>query len=194
MSYSWHITGERIRNNREELTLSQEELSQRIEVIIGSPIKRQTVSGWENGKPIKKLEQLKALCEIFNCDTAYLLCECDTKRITSQSISDSTGLSKKAVDNLVTALRNSDPCVEIVSDLLEDMTVLSHISNFTTADYGRISTFVEIPDPFAPKGKQPTLISPKMIRTGDKMQVYKVICDFIDKKRRQNGLSAFDDL
>jgi|GEM_PF-1074638 Predicted transcriptional regulators len=194
MSYSWHIIGERIRNSREELTLSQEELSQRIEVIIGSPIKRQTVSGWENGKPIKKLEQLKALCEIFNCDTAYLLCECSTKHIISQSISDSTGLSKKAVDNLVTAFRNSDPCVEIVSDLLEDMSALAYISRCTTADYGHISTFIEIPDPFAPKGTQPTLISPKMIRTGDKMQVYKIICDFIDKKRSQNGLSAFDEL
>ena len=73
MLYSWHIIGERIRKNRKEKGLSQEQLAEYLEQITTSPTKRQTVAGWENGKPVKKIEQLTALCEIFDCDMAYVL-------------------------------------------------------------------------------------------------------------------------
>ena len=44
------------------------------------------------------------------------------------------------------------------------------------------------------KGTQPILISPQDIRTGDKMQLYNTICNFVDEQRRKNGLSAYDEL
>ena len=141
----------RIRINRKEKGLSQEQLSEYLEQITTNPIKRQTVAGWENGKPIKKIEQLTALCEIFDCDMAYLLCECDSKRIVSQQVAPVLGLSEKALDNLITANKNQNPYVRILSALLEDESILQYISKCTTADYGHISTHVEIPDPFSPK-------------------------------------------
>lgn len=194
MSYSWHIIGERIRKNRKEKGLSQEQLAEYLEQITTSPTKRQTVAGWENGKPVKKIEQLTALCEIFDCDMAYLLCECDSRRIVSQQVAPALGLSEKALDNLITANKNHNPYVHILSELLEDESILNYISSCTTADYGHISTIVKIPDPFAPKGTQSTIITPRDIRTGDKMQLYRIICNFVDEQRRKNGLSAYDEI
>lgn len=194
MLYSWHIIGNRIRNNRIEKGLSQEQLAERLELITTKPIKRQTVAGWERGNPIKKIEQLTALCEIFDCDTAYLLCECDSKRIVSQQVAPALGLSEKALDNLITANKNQNPYVCILSALLENESILQYISKCTTTDYGHISTHIEIPDPFSPTGTQPILINPQNIRTGDKMQLYNIICNFIDEQRKKNGLSAYDEL
>lgn len=194
MLYSWHIIGDRIRQNRKEKGLSQEQLSECLERITEKPTKRQTVAGWENGKPIKKIEQLTALCEIFDCDMAYLLCECDSRRIVSQQVAPALGLSEKALDNLITANKNQNPYVRLLSTLLEDESILQYISKCTTADYGHISTHIEIPDPFSPKRTQPVLISPQDIRTGDKMQLYNILCNFIDEQRRKNGLSAYDEL
>lgn len=194
MLYSWHIIGDRIRQNRKEKGLSQEQLSECLERITEKPTKRQTVAGWENGKPIKKIEQLTALCEIFDCDMAYLLCECDSRRIVSQQVAPALGLSEKALDNLITANKNQNPYVRLLSTLLEDESILQYISKCTTADYGHISTHIEIPDSFSPKRTQPVLISPQDIRTGDKMQLYNILCNFIDEQRRKNGLSAYDEL
>lgn len=194
MLYSWYIIGERIRINRKEKGLSQEQLSEHLEKITNHPTKRQTVAGWESGKPIKKLEQLTALCEIFDCDMSYLLCECDSKRIVSQQVAPALGITEKALDNLITANKSQNPYVHILSALLEDESILQYISKCTTADYGHISTFVEIPDSFAPKVTQPVMISPKDIRTSDKMQLYNVICKFIDEERHKNGLSSYDEL
>lgn len=194
MLYSWHIIGERIRQNRKAKDLSQEQLAEYLEQITNSRIKRQTIAGWENGKPIKKMEQLTALCEIFDCDMAYLLCECDCKRVVSQKVAPALGLSEKALDNLITAKKNKNPYVSILSALLEDESILQYISKCTTTDYGRISAFIEIPDPFSPKGKQPVLIDPKAIRTGDMMQLYNLICNFINEQRCKNNLSSYDEL
>ena len=194
MLYSWNIIGERIRQNRKEKNLNQEQLAECIEQKTSNPIKRQTIAGWENGKPVKKIEQLTALCEIFDCDMAYLLCECDSKRIISQQLTPVLGISEKALDNLITANKKQNPYVHILSALLEDESILQYISKCTTADYGHISTCVEIPDPFSPKRTQPVIISPQDICTGDKMQLYNTICQFIDKERHKNGLSAYDEL
>lgn len=194
MLYSWYIIGDRIRKNRKEKGLSQEQLAEYLEQITTNPIKRQTVAGWENGKPIKKIEQLTALCEIFDCDMAYLLCECDSKRIVSQQVAPVLGLSEKALDNLITANKNQNPYVRILSALLEDESILQYISKCTTADYGHISTHIEIPDPFSPKRTHPVLISPQDICTGDKMQLYNILCNFVDEQRRKNGLSAYNEL
>lgn len=143
---------------------------------------------------IKKIEQLTALREIFDYDMAFLLCECDSKRIVSRQVAPAVGLSIKALDNLITANKNKNPYVRILTALLEDESILQYISKCTTADYGHISTHVKIPNPFSPNGTQPILISPKDICSGDKMQLYNIIYDFIDEQRKYNGLSAYDKL
>lgn len=190
MLYSWHIIGERIRQNRKEKGISQEQLAEYLEMAIQKPIKRQTIAGWENGKPIKKMEQLTALCDIFDCDMAYLLCECDSKRVVSQHVAPALGLSEKALDNLITANKNNNPYVDILTSLLEDESILNFFSKCITADYGNISSFVEIPDPFSPRGTQPILLSPQDILIGNKMQLYNLISNFIDLKRKDLGFTT----
>ncbi|MCD8362340.1 MAG: helix-turn-helix domain-containing protein [Lachnospiraceae bacterium] len=109
MLYKWHIIGERIRNCRKEKGLTQEGLAEEISKKIRRPsdrqLKRQTVAGWENGKPVAKLEELTALCNIFNCEMGYLLCEDGYTHKTRSAIDieTETGLSSLAVDNLVIA-------------------------------------------------------------------------------------------
>lgn len=120
MSYLWHIIGERIRNNRIELKMTQEQFSEAIATKIGHPLKRQTVAGWENGSPVKKLEQLVAMCELFQCDMSYLLCECSTKRAASQTVASTLGISEASVDILITAAKDKNPLLSVLSDLIED--------------------------------------------------------------------------
>lgn len=105
MLYLWHKIGERIRQCRKEKGMNQEQLADRIEDETGKTIKRQTVAGWENGKPICKLEQLAALCHIFDCEMGYLLCEdgYNHKTRAKTDIEYETGLSTLAVDNLIAA-------------------------------------------------------------------------------------------
>lgn len=110
MSYSWYKIGERIKEERENKKLTQEELAEKVGKLTGhTTLKRQTVAGWERGTPIKKIEQLTALCEIYECDMSYLLCEYDCKRIASVEISKITGLSEMAIDSLIWYQQHNEP-------------------------------------------------------------------------------------
>lgn len=110
MSYSWYKIGERIKEERENKKLTQEELAEKVGKLTGhTTLKRQTVAGWERGTPIKKIEQLTALCEIYECDMSYLLCEYDCKRIASVEISKVTGLSEMAIDSLIWYQQHNEP-------------------------------------------------------------------------------------
>lgn len=110
MSYSWDIIGKRIETERKQKGITQEELAEKVGNITGhNALKRQTVAGWENGTPIKKIEQLTALCEVFECDISYLLCEYDCKRVASVEISKITGLSEMAIDTLIWYQHNKEP-------------------------------------------------------------------------------------
>jgi|GEM_PF-864964 len=67
-----------------------------------SPDSRQTATNWESGKRLPCLEDLLKMCEIFNCEIGYLLCEEGyegrTRAITD--VQKLTGLSPKAVENI----------------------------------------------------------------------------------------------
>lgn len=192
MLNSWYLTGERIRLCRNEKGLTQEALSEAIENITGTPIKRQTIAKWENGNPVKKIEQLTALCTIFGCDIAYLLGECDSKRIISQAIAPALGVSEKALDNLITAHNQEDPYIEILSKLLENETILQSITKCTTVDYGEISTFVDIPNAFSQNKKNSVFINPSVLGKSDLMILYGMLCKFIDEIRTINGLARIN--
>ena len=184
----WYLTGERIRSCRIEKGLTQEKLSESIEQITGVPIKRQTIAGWENGTPVKKLEQLTALCEIFECDINYLLCECDSKRVHSQELVQILGISQKAADNLITAHKLGNPYIKTLSKLLENENILQYITKCSTIDYGEISTFIDIPDAFSSNKKTSIFINPSTLGKSDLMLLYGLLCNFIDASRMENGL------
>lgn len=56
--------GRRIRALREDIGWSQEQLGEKFE----KPIKKQTISSWENGRTTPDADLLVELCEIFNVD------------------------------------------------------------------------------------------------------------------------------
>lgn len=65
---------------------------------------RQSVGSWEDGRRLPRLETLLKMCELFDCEIGYLLCEpgynCKTRKATS--VQKATGLSEKAIQRLFT--------------------------------------------------------------------------------------------
>ncbi len=86
--------GERIKECRTDKKMKQEDLGNRVHVV------RQTVSKWEKGEIIPPLETMLQLCNIFDCELSYLLCESDFKTKNLQGIAAYTGLSENAVHTL----------------------------------------------------------------------------------------------
>lgn len=63
---------------------------------------RRNVQNWEDGKNIPAAQTLATLCNLLDCDPDYLLYkECDVPRKEVKSVSDATGLSKDATENLL---------------------------------------------------------------------------------------------
>lgn len=182
MLYSWHIIGERIRTNRKEKRISQETLAIYVKQITTIPITRQTVAGWENGKPIKKLEQLTALCEIFDCDMSYLLCEYDTKHICTQDIISSTGLTEKAVDELINLRKIGSHLTNTLSKILENKNLLYQIHDCCYADY-RYSNFETSYSELFSNNKRQVVLSPSKMEQVNLMMLYNSLRDFVNECR-----------
>lgn len=64
-------------------------------------IGRNTLSAWENGKANLELHDLMKLCELFDCEVGYLMCEYDTPYRVQSDISEQTQLSVKAIQNIM---------------------------------------------------------------------------------------------
>ena len=139
MLYSWDRIGKRIRECGEKRFFTQETLSEEIERLTGQSLNRQTVGGWENGKPIKKIEQILAMCELFGCDSGYLLCEHDSLYAETASVSEITGLSPEAVDSLIHQKKlfvdGNARCCEVLSDIILSDEILFLLDKAIFANY-----------------------------------------------------------
>lgn len=65
--------GKRIKENRKATGMTQYDLIEKLH------IGRNTLSRIENGKKLPDAETLYILCEIFNCEVGYILCDQDKK-------------------------------------------------------------------------------------------------------------------
>ena len=96
----WKI-GERIRKERIGIGLSQEDFA--VAVGLGTD-SRTSVIKWENGHYLPSFKVLIKMCEIFDCEIGYLLCEegyiGKTRKKTD--FQKATGLSERAVEKLFT--------------------------------------------------------------------------------------------
>jgi len=94
VKYNWELIGKRIKKERDNLSLTQEGLSEKLGT------SRQLISRWEKAVSPPILEDLLKLSEIFNCELGYILCEydCKTKEVTE--INTVTGLSENAISVL----------------------------------------------------------------------------------------------
>ncbi len=90
--YNWCKIGERVYTERKKNKKSQLELSGEI------GLARQTLSKLERGECVNiGLDTLLKLCNIFNCEIGYLLCEYDCKTRAATDIVKETGLSEKSI-------------------------------------------------------------------------------------------------
>lgn len=81
---------------------------------------RQTVANWEKGKTMPCFEDMLKMCEIFNCELGYLLCEYDCKKRNRTDVQAVTGLSENAIKVLESI--NKSPykeALESLSDIIE---------------------------------------------------------------------------
>lgn len=103
MKYNYVEIGKRIREERTAKKWSQDKLCDEVK------ISRNTLSALENGEP-KKLDfqVLLDLCNLFDCEMGYLLCEYDEcKTRDDQFIFEQTGLKRESINVLKEI--NSDP-------------------------------------------------------------------------------------
>lgn len=61
---------------------------------------RQSVGSWENGIRFPSLDMFLKMCEIFECEIGYLLCEFDCKTKEQTDVQKATGLSNKSINRL----------------------------------------------------------------------------------------------
>lgn len=91
--FKWAI-GNRIREEREKMGLSQEEFSEKVS------LSKQVINNFENGKGSFKIEQLYKIASVCGCDIGYLLGEIKGKTYDVNFILDSIGLSEEAINHL----------------------------------------------------------------------------------------------
>lgn len=102
MRYNIPNIAERIRVERKKLHLSQDELIYILRTK-DCHVGRNTISAIENGEITTNnlsTKLLMSLCEIFNCDIGYLLCEYDSKTRNEEIIKSELGLSEDNIKYL----------------------------------------------------------------------------------------------
>lgn len=98
MKYNAKAIGQRIKNERQTLSLTQGDFAKKIGL---SEESRQTIGKWENGKLLPQFEDMLKMCEVFDCELGYLLGEFDCKTREATDIQAKTGLSEKAIKKLL---------------------------------------------------------------------------------------------
>ena len=104
-----------IKVSRQEQGLTQEELAN--ELYISA---RQTIGKWEKGEDGGiTLQQLRGLCNLFNCEIGYIVGDYDTKRKATADASEETGLSNASVLSL-SSNSKAKPYIPLLDFLLSD--------------------------------------------------------------------------
>lgn len=108
--------GQRIREERKKLNLTQDEFKNKISIS-----SRQTVARWESGKVLPSMSDFLCMCCLFNCEIGFLLCEYDCKTRAATDIKSETGLSETAICKLQQANKQRMYFVLLaLNELLQD--------------------------------------------------------------------------
>lgn len=174
--------GNKLKKIRAQYKLTQCQFANEIGVTLD------TVKNWEQGYNYPSIDMLVSISEYFKCDLDYLIGKQETPIKEYAHISNMIGISEKAAAQLIAANEQSDPITEVLSDLIENSFLLAEIYSCSTANYGSVSTFVDVADPFQPKGKRSKLVTPKRVRQADTMDLFNELQEFVDELRKKNGL------
>ena len=105
--------GERIAIVRENHSLTQEKLADKLDV------SRSAVASWERGAIAPSLGSLLKISTLFKVSIDYLLCRIKCDSYDLQYIQDSTGLSQSAIKKLKSLKKYGQP-VTSVSEIITD--------------------------------------------------------------------------
>ncbi len=174
--------GEKLKIIRKQHGLTQEVFAEKMCVSLD------TVKNWEQSYNYPSIDMLIKIAEYFQCDIDYLIGQQKSVKKEFPHISDMIGISEVAAARLIKAKEEGSPIPAILSDLIEDDTFLISLYACASANYGSVSAFVDVVDPFQPSGKRATLVSPQRIRQADTMNLFIELQVFIDKLREKYGL------
>lgn len=153
-----------------------------------------TVKNWGQSYNYPSIDILIKIAEYFQCDIDYLIGKQETSNKEYAHISNMIGISEAAAARLIKAKEQVSPIPTILSDLIEDDTFLMSLYACASANYGSVSTFVDVVDPFQPNGKQATLVSPQRVRQADTMNLFVELQTFIDNLREKYGLPTSTEM
>ena len=142
------IIGERIKTRREKLNMTQRELAEKVDgrkYEKDEPTGKSKVCNWEHGRGLK-LSTLDKMCEILECDAAYLLGEQDYARREVADIATQIPLNERAIKDLL-ELQNmckvnaeqgaNPPMYAIEADLLSELICVIHEMRLIDPAYRR---------------------------------------------------------
>lgn len=86
---------------------------------------KRTISDWENGKNIPKLENIEKLAKAFDCDPEYLLGTIDKPTITVSWISEQIPLSENNINLLIELKKERDRDCSYGSTNISNRTILT---------------------------------------------------------------------
>lgn len=89
--------GERIKKERKKASLTQEELLEKVYLSKSSVA---SLRAWERGGRLPDTDTLARMCEVFDCDFGYLICDYDERDYSTHKIREATGLSENAIMRL----------------------------------------------------------------------------------------------
>lgn len=96
--YDEKAIGKRIQYERNQLGLSQGKFAEKIGLAESS---RQVIGKWEKGKLLPHFDHMLKMCELFECELGYLLCEYDCKTRVATDVKKATGLTEAAINRLM---------------------------------------------------------------------------------------------
>lgn len=179
--------GEKLKEIRIEFGLTQDKFANELNVSLD------TVKNWEQGYNYPSIDMLVIIAEYFKCDFDYLIGQQKTPKKEYNHISDMIGISENAAAKLLEAKAEGNPITEILSELIENSELLYSIYSCSTANYGSVSTFIDIVDVFQPKGKRAMFVTPQKVRQADTMDLYNTLKVFIDSLRKKYGLPTSEE-
>lgn len=174
----WFMVGDRIKTNRTIFGLTQARLAEMVNEITGKSINERKIGRWERGEPIQKMDEIKALCNIFHCDTGYILCEYDSRKAESVRIASATGLSADAIDILNSVNKQEYPAMDsrVISALIENTALIERICSCALRQYDTVPAVGA--EPFE-------------TQRHDLLLLYDSLCDFIESYRQEHGLDTY---
>ena len=129
--------GQRIRIERKRLDMTQDDMGAELHVV------RQTFSDWERGKKLPQLSDMLSMCNMFECELGYLLCEHEEKTREATDVCRATGLSEDAFIQLQMIRDNAPNLMKVLNLILEDKRFTELLATMDRClDYGTDDTSV----------------------------------------------------